>query len=149
MRFLLAAVFTLAGVTAAVFAILRPWQDGRAASEFGLDALLGDAAPLSSGFFTSIAFLLVFAIVTAVIGLLTRIRLGLALGLVLCFVPTALWALERADGLSVQGAESGLTNAAAASGAFLIAMLVLPRRWAGFARQPCRKRMHILVGGWE
>ncbi|WP_116049919.1 hypothetical protein [Amycolatopsis palatopharyngis] len=128
MRFLLAAVFTLAGAAAAVFAMIRPWQDGRTASEFGLAGLFGDADAGSSGFFTSIAFLLALAIAAGVIGLLTRLRLILAVALVLCFLPTALWALERADGFTIAGAESGLTNAAAACGAFLVAMLMLPRR---------------------
>ncbi|SFP38260.1 hypothetical protein SAMN05421810_102420 [Amycolatopsis arida] len=124
---LLAGLCTLAGAVFAVLGMLRPWTDGQDASELAIAGLFGGEAG-SAGYFDSVAFLLLLAVVAAVAGLLARSRTVLGLGLLLCLVPTVMWAVTRLEGLALPGLASGYTSTVVATGAFLLATLLLPRR---------------------
>ncbi|RZQ63526.1 hypothetical protein [Amycolatopsis suaedae] len=130
MRYLLALLLTLLGSGGLVLGMFRSWREDRSASDFALrDVFTQSPTTTEAGFFTSVAVLLLAAVVVGLFGALVRSRVLLGLATLAALVPTGLWALQAADGtFEIPGLRDGFTNAAAGAGLLLLATVVTALR---------------------
>lgn len=129
MRRFLAALLTLVGAVAVVFATMRPWQDDRTATDLALRDLFATVEPGEVNLLTSVAVALLAGALLGLLGMLVRARVSLVLAFLCCAVPTGAWGYQASVGaFEIPGVGAGFAGAGVATGAFLLAAIALPGR---------------------
>ncbi|OEV23202.1 hypothetical protein AN220_25740, partial [Streptomyces nanshensis] len=125
-RNLLGSLLALIGAAAAVYSPFRPWYDGRLGRDFRIDDLFTGTGVTTAGaaLFTGLFVLMLVVAVVAVLGVLLRSRLTVALAGVLGLGVTILWMVRQgqAAGSLSAGNTGGLASGAwlALGGGFLL-----------------------------
>ncbi|MFG3498040.1 hypothetical protein [Streptomyces sp. NPDC047928] len=134
------AVLALVGATAAVWSPFRAWYDGRDGRDYRFSDLFGGITATKADLWTSLLLPMVVAAVIAVLGLVLRSRLTVALAGVIVLGFTILWMVRQGQaegGLAVNSDGSGLgLGVANAAGGGLLLLLAA----AVMAGRPARHR---------
>ncbi|WP_137988753.1 hypothetical protein [Streptomyces vilmorinianum] len=117
-RNVIGSVLALAGATAAVWSPFRAWYDGRHGSDYRIDDLFGGITDAKAEVVGSILLPFAFAAVVALLGVVLRSRILVALAGLVVVGFTVLWMVRvgQAEGsLTVAGDGTGLGDGVAAA----------------------------------
>ncbi|WP_419995815.1 hypothetical protein [Streptomyces boninensis] len=144
MRYLIGSALVLLGAAAAVWSPFRPWYDGRPGRDYGVGQLFDGISGNRSPIMESIMLPMIAAAILAVIGVLIRSRIAIAIGGLVVLATVVLWMIRQgqvSDGLSVQadgtGMDLGVANAWFAAVAMFLGMAVMgnPKKAKGRRRK--------------
>ncbi|WP_017241029.1 hypothetical protein [Streptomyces sp. SS] len=134
-RNVVGSVLALAGATAAVWSPFRAWYDGRHGRDYAVDELFTGITDATADVLGSILLPFAFAALLALVGVVLRSRLLVALAGIVVLGFTVFWMVRvgQAEGSLVvsgdgQGLGDGVANAFGGGVLLLIGALVMPGR---------------------
>ncbi|QNE75682.1 hypothetical protein F0344_14530 [Streptomyces finlayi] len=137
-RNVLGSVVALVGAAAAVVSPFLDWYEGRRGRDYRVQDLFGGITDTSSGVLVSILLPFLLAALVALVGVLLRSRLMVALAGLVVLGFTVLWMVrqgQEAGSLSVGGDGSGLQVGVALAGAGGLLLLLGAALMSGRARR--------------
>jgi hypothetical protein len=148
-RNVLGSAFALLGAAATVWSPFRAWYDGREGQDIRIADLFGGVTARNAALWESVFVTMLVAAVVAVLGVVLRSRLVIALGGLVATGFTTLWMIRQGQALGslTAGGDTGLGSGAAL--AFGGGMLMLLGACTLRRRAPKRRARHAATPAEE